>query len=83
MAYQFDPDILQRFIEVRTAGDSSRRADPITYRDKVGLAMDGLEIERHACAIEAKNIAVLSAMIKRLATLPTKHELPQVAEITE
>lgn len=76
---QFDPVLVERFIEAYLARDESRSPRPMSAEKEAGLRI-GFEIERLMVALDTKDISTMTAMTKRLVDLSTKLELPQIAQ---
>ncbi|MDH3583712.1 MAG: diguanylate cyclase, partial [Phycisphaerae bacterium] len=76
---QFDPELVERFIEAISARDQDRAARPLEARTETGLRI-GLELERILSVIEAQDIAQLAAQAEHLSQIAGTLNLPQVAE---
>jgi hypothetical protein len=79
---QFDPRLVERFIESVQARDQNRNAYVPQVSKQTALRI-GLEIERLACALDAQDIFGLAALAGRLKTTATKYGVPQIAELAE
>lgn len=77
---QFDPDLVERLIEVVQARDENRHADSLSGERAIALRI-GLEIEKLACAAEAQDIALLSVIAGRLVDDANKIGLPEIAGV--
>jgi hypothetical protein len=75
---QFDPQLVERFIKAVMARESSQR------RKAAGNAhtalMIRLDVERLACAVEAKNISMIGELARRVSAAAGADGLAQVAE---
>ncbi|MBW2370830.1 MAG: HD domain-containing protein, partial [Deltaproteobacteria bacterium] len=78
---QFDPDLVEHFIEVVQARDQSRHQenDPVPNAVKLDI---GYEVERLLCAVNTQEIATLASVIDRLGTKAAKHGLTQIVDVT-
>jgi diguanylate cyclase (GGDEF)-like protein/PAS domain S-box-containing protein len=76
---QFDPDLVEHFIDVVSARDESRRKEKETLSDSIKLEM-GREIEKIFVAVNTSSFAALSVSAEHLATRATKYGLTQIAE---
>jgi len=76
---QFDPELLERFIEAVLARDQNRNVKPLAESRAKALRI-GLEIERLACAMEAQDISMLTAITGHLIANATKLGLPEIAD---
>jgi hypothetical protein len=78
---QFDPDLVERHIAAVEASDGARS----DHRDssvpqKTALRIR-LEIERLACALDEKDLSMLTAMAGRVAAVANKEGMPQIAKV--
>ena len=77
---QFDPDLVERLISAVQGSDSTRTKRDANVSQKTALRIR-LEIERLACAIDEKDLSMLTAMAGRVAAVAQKEGLPQIAEV--
>ncbi len=77
---QFDPELVERFIEVVRARDETRTAPKPVISDAVMLEI-GQEVERIAVALENSDYSQLSVTANRLAAVAAEHGVQQVAEL--
>ena len=77
---QFDPELAEHFIEAVLARDENRTITSVSDHQAKALRI-GLDIERLACAMEARDISLLSAMAGRLVDDATRIGLPEIAEV--
>jgi diguanylate cyclase (GGDEF)-like protein/putative nucleotidyltransferase with HDIG domain len=73
---QFDPQLVERFIKAVLARERHRDSSGNPHT----ALMIRLDVERLACAVEAKNISMLSELARRVATAARDDGLLQVAE---
>ena len=76
---QFDPELVEHFIEVVSARDESRRKGKALVSDSVKLEI-GREVEKIFVAVNTSSFAALSVSAEQLATRATKYGLSQIAE---
>ena len=76
---QFDPDLVEHFIEVVIARDESRRKgnEPVSNSFKLEI---GREVEKIFVAVNTSSFAALSVSAEHLATMATKYGLTGIAE---
>src|SRR5207248_2882284 len=75
---QFDPQLVERFIKAVLARESSlRRKDAGNAHTALMIRLD---VERLACAVEAKNISMIGELARRVAAAAGEDGLTQVAE---
>ena len=77
---QFDPELVERFIEVVLARDETRTTPKPVISDAVMLEI-GQAVERIAVALDNSDYSQLSFIAGRLAAVATEHGLQQVAEL--
>ena len=77
---QFDPAVVERFIEAVSSNDQSRNQPPLAVTKPTALRI-GIQIERLATAIDAKDYAALSVMAGRLAATASKDGVMPIAEL--
>jgi len=76
---QFDPDLVERFIQAVSADDQSRHPSlPVSKQTALRI---GVQIERLAGALDAQDFPNLSAMAGRLAATAQKEGVPAIAEL--
>ena len=76
---QFDPDLVEHFIEIVSARDESRRAGKAKVSDSIKLEI-GREVEKIFVAVNTSSFAALSVSAEQLATRATKYGLNKIAE---
>lgn len=76
---QFDPDLVERFIECMEGRDHSRRKKAEGVTGGVLLEI-GREIDQIADALDAQDLAEVSSTAGRLAAVATKQNLPRIAQ---
>src|SRR5207245_2742340 len=76
---QFDPQLVERFIQAVLAREASQRHGNSSVNPRTAL-MIRLDVERLACAVEARNISMLSELARRVAAAAGDDGLTQVAE---
>jgi diguanylate cyclase (GGDEF)-like protein len=77
---QFDPELVERFIEVVLARDDTRTTPKPVIPDVVGLEI-GHEAERIAVALDHSDYSQLSVLARRLAVVAAEHGIQEVAEL--
>lgn len=77
---QFDPALVERFVEAVSSDDQSR-SHPLLSVGKPTALRIGLQMERLAAALDARDFPALSAMAGRLATTATKDGVAEIAEL--
>lgn len=77
---QFDPQIVERFINTVMANDAARGAPALAVPKQTALRI-GQQIERLACALDAQDIGSLAAMAGRLKLTADEDGVPQIAEL--
>jgi len=75
---QFDPQLVERFIQA-VLGESAPRTRASSPGQRTAL-MIRLDVERLACAVEAKNVSMLSELARRVAAQAADDGLVQVSE---
>jgi diguanylate cyclase (GGDEF)-like protein len=76
---QFDPDLVEHFVEVVSARDESRRKgkEPVSNSMKLEI---GREVEKIFVAVNNSSFSTLSVSAEHLATRATQYGLAQIAE---
>jgi HD superfamily phosphodiesterase len=76
---QFDPDLVEHFVEVVSARDESRRKgnEPVSNSMKLEI---GREVEKIFVAVNNSSFSTLSVSAEHLATRATQYGLVQIAE---
>jgi diguanylate cyclase (GGDEF)-like protein/PAS domain S-box-containing protein len=77
---QFDPELVEHFIESVGADDRCRHAPQLAVSKQAALRI-GMQIERLAGALDSQDYSNLSAMAGRLAATATKEGVPEIAEL--
>jgi putative nucleotidyltransferase with HDIG domain len=77
---QFDPELVERLITAMQASDNHRTAPNMSVPQQTALRIR-LEIERLACALDDKDLSMLSAMAQHIAAVANKDGLPKIAEV--
>jgi putative nucleotidyltransferase with HDIG domain len=77
---QFDPELVERLIQVVTADDQGRTELSSAVTKQAALRI-GLQIERLAEALDARDFSNLSAMAGRMAATATLDGVPEIAEL--
>jgi hypothetical protein len=77
---QFDPELVERLIAAVTWSDNSRAVPKLGVPQQTALRIR-LEIERLACALDDRDLNMLSAMAGRIAAVATKDGLPAIASV--
>ncbi len=77
---QFDPELVERFIEVVRARDETRATQKPVIPDMVMLEI-GQEAERIAVALDNSDYSQLSVIARRLAAVAAEHGMPRVAKL--
>ncbi len=77
---QFDPELVERFIEVVLARDETRTTPKSAISEAVLLQI-GQEVERIAAALDNSDYSQLPVIANRLAVVATEHGLRQVAAL--
>ena len=77
---QFDPDLVERHITAVLASDGARHKNDALLPQKSALRIR-LEIERLACALDERDLTMLTAMAGRVAAVANKEDLPQIAKV--
>jgi HD-GYP domain-containing protein (c-di-GMP phosphodiesterase class II) len=76
---QFDPELVEHFIEVVSARDESRRGAKSMVSDSIKLEI-GREVEKIFVAVNTSSFAALSVSAEQLATRASKYGLNKIAE---
>jgi diguanylate cyclase (GGDEF)-like protein/putative nucleotidyltransferase with HDIG domain len=77
---QFDPVLVERFIEVILARDEHRPVDALSPTQE-RWAQLSVEVERLASAVDARDMESLSAVAHRLGQAAAKMEIPVIADL--
>ena len=77
---QFDPELVERLIAAAQSSDNARLVPALSVPQQTALRIR-LEIERLACALDERDLSMLSAMASRIAAVAAKDGLPQIAEV--
>ena len=77
---QFDPKVVERFIEVVTAQSEMQEQRALAVSKQTALRI-GLQMERLASALDSRDYSNLSAMAGRLSATATKEGVPEIAEL--
>src|SRR5437867_8403144 len=77
---QFDPSLVERLIEQVVQRDAERGGPNVKMPQQMALRIR-LEIERLACAVEERDMAMLTAMAGHIAAVATKDGLPEIAGV--
>ena len=77
---QFDPELVEYFIEAMQARDENRRTTPLTESQAKALAI-GLEIEKLGAAMEAQDISQLATVAERLIAHATHLGFSEIVEL--
>jgi putative nucleotidyltransferase with HDIG domain len=77
---QFDPDLVERHVAAVLASDGTRQERDPSVPQKTALRIR-LEIERLACALDERDLSMLTAMAGRVAAVANKEGLPQIASV--
>ncbi len=76
---QFDPDLVEHFIEVVLARDESRRKGDVPIPNSIRLEI-GREVEKLFVAVNTSSAGTLSLSAEHLVTKATKYGLTQIAD---
>jgi hypothetical protein len=76
---QFDPDLVEHFVEVVSARDESRRKAKEPVSDSLKLEI-GREVEKIFVAVNTSSFSALSVSAEHLATRATQLGLTQIAD---
>ncbi len=77
---QFDPDLVERHIAAVLASDGARNTSDVSLPQRTALRIR-LEVERLACALDERDLSMLTAMAGRVAAVANKEGLPQIAKV--
>ena len=77
---QFDPSLVERFIEAVSASDRVRTRMPLSVSKQAALRI-GLQIERLAGALDSQDFSNLSAMAARLSATAHKEGITEIATV--
>jgi putative nucleotidyltransferase with HDIG domain len=78
---QFDPQLVERFIEAVSSHDSSRDQPALAVSKQTALRI-GLQIERLAGALDAHDFSDLAAMASRLSATASQEGVPEIAQLS-
>ena len=76
---QFDPDLVEHFVEVIRASDESRRKGKEAVSDSIKLEI-GRDIEKIFVAVNNSSYSTLSISAEQLSTKANQYGLAQIAE---
>ena len=76
---QFDPDLVEHFVEVVSARDESRRKGKEPVSDSIKLEI-GRDVEKIFLAVNNSSFSTLSASAEHLAARANQYGLSQIAE---
>jgi diguanylate cyclase (GGDEF)-like protein len=79
---QFDPTLVDHFIEVVRSRDESRRADETQIPNSIRLEI-GREVEKLFVAVNTSSLPDLALLAEQLVTKATKYDLGQIADVAE
>ena len=79
---QFDPELVEHFIDVVQARDESRREGDVSVSNSVKLEI-GREVETLLVAVNTASWGDLSLSAEHLAALAAKYGLDRVAEVAK
>jgi putative nucleotidyltransferase with HDIG domain len=76
---QFDPQLVERFIQAVMARETShrQRKGPLTPRTALMIRLD---VERLACAVDSRNISMISELAKRISAAAAHDGLLQISD---
>jgi len=77
---QFDPELVEHFIDALKADDQSRSAPALSVSKQTALRI-GVQIERLAGALDSQDFPNLAAMASRLAATATNEGVPEIADL--
>jgi hypothetical protein len=77
---QFDPDLVERLIAAVESSDHARQLKQTDMPNRTALRVR-LEIERLACALDDRDLTLLTAMAGHIAAVASKDGLPQIAQV--
>jgi diguanylate cyclase (GGDEF)-like protein/PAS domain S-box-containing protein/putative nucleotidyltransferase with HDIG domain len=77
---QFDPNLVERFIEAVSSHDSSRHHAALTVSKQAALRI-GLQIERLAGALDNRDFPNLAAMANRLAATASQEGVTEISQL--
>ena len=78
---QFDPEVVERFIEAISRRQSESQSESAHSRTNNKVLQIGLQVERLACALDSQDIPTTAALAGRLAALAAKEGETQIAEL--
>jgi diguanylate cyclase (GGDEF)-like protein/putative nucleotidyltransferase with HDIG domain len=76
---QFDPKMVEHFISVVLARDQNRNVGPFFVAKQTAVRI-GMQIEKLAHALDARDLETLAAMAGRLSTMAQLHGVSEIAE---
>ncbi len=79
---QFDPDLVERFIDALQARDENRASLVLSVSKNSALRI-GLEMERLADALDQSNVAELARMARSLKQTATDFDIAEIARVAE
>jgi diguanylate cyclase (GGDEF)-like protein len=77
---QFDPELVERFIEIVLSNDMSRNKSELQLSKQAALRI-GVQIEKLACAIDAQDNHSLALMAGRLQATASESGVRQIADL--
>src|SRR5262249_9558616 len=77
--FQFDPELVERFIKTVLARDENRTASKMPVTKQTALQI-GMQIEKLAIAADARDLQTLALMAKPLGATAAKHRISPIAE---
>ena len=77
---QFDPELVEHFIQAVITRDANRKIAPPPSADQQGLRLR-LETERLACAVDNNDMPMITALTARLVATARKDGAERVAQI--
>lgn len=77
---QFDPNLVERFIELVQGRDENRQVNALSVDQERWIQLS-IEAEHLASAVDARDIDALSAFAHHLNAAALKMELPRIAEL--
>jgi hypothetical protein len=77
---QFDPELVEAFVDVVLARDENRRGEALAVSKETALRI-GLQIESLATAVDDQDYVGLAAQAGRLTRTATKYDIPGIADV--